>query len=209
MPAGVTSPETAPAAKKGTLLVTGFGPFLDVTDNVSGLLAGSIALHHPTYRGHRVEATVLPVTYAEAERFALDVSTRDDVVAWLAFGVARTDTVRLECQARNTIRSRAPDAAGVVLDGEVLIDGAQSLLTTSLPLDQWSALLDDAGQRVVTSIDPGGYICNALYFRMLTVARDRYPAIFIHIPAATTAQNLPRLRRLAVQVMAQLTATVV
>lgn len=103
------------------LLITGFGPFPGVSENLSATLAVSAADHArrlalaPTV----VDAT-LPVVWGEAEQVADDLITRERPGLVVHFGVARQALgLVLERQAV-PLANFAPDANGLGPDGLTL-----------------------------------------------------------------------------------------
>ena len=181
-----------PAAVPRTLLLTGFGPFLHVTENPSweairdldGQVVGSLA----------VRTARLDVTYGDAPRQlqeAID-RVRPDLV--LCLGVAPGAALRLESTARNRDTQRAPDAAGVVRFDLPIRDGGPATLPTRLPLARLRAALAAGGFEVADSDDAGGYLCNHVFYEVLT-RRPEGVAGFVHVPTLAPPWDLPRLRR--------------
>jgi pyroglutamyl-peptidase len=93
------------------ILVTGFGPFLDVEENPSGRLARRI--DGARIAGHTVHGEVLPVTYAEAPALTLALAERLRPVLVVGLGVARgREQVMVERIGRRPEVSAAPDVRG-------------------------------------------------------------------------------------------------
>ena len=175
-----------------TLLVTGFGPFLHVTENPSweairdldGQTVGSVV----------VRTARLDVTYADAPRQlqeAID-RVRPDLV--LCLGVAPGTALRLESTARNRDTQSAPDAAGVVRHDLAIRDDGPATIPTRLPLARLRAALVAGGFEIVDSDDAGGYLCNHVFYELLTRRPDGV-AGFVHVPTLGPPWDLPRLRR--------------
>jgi len=189
---------TAPAAPRRsappprTLLVTGFGPFLHVTENPSweavrdldGQVVGTLV----------VRTARLDVTYGDAPRQLQEAIDRVKPDLVLCLGVAPGAALRLESTARNRDTKSAPDAAGVVRhDRAIRIDGPATI-TTRLPLDRLRGALRADGFEVVDSDDAGGYLCNHVFYEVLT-RRPASVAGFVHVPELAPPWDLPRLRR--------------
>jgi pyroglutamyl-peptidase len=150
-------------------LVTGFGPFLNVTENPSARLAE--AAGRPFH--------VLDVTYEGVERFvsSLELSSFDRL---LMLGVA-TGRKHLcpEMFARNTYGAVA-DSQGSTRSGAIR-EGAPLLLSSTLFVDEPLAELLANDARLQLSMDAGSYLCNFAYFKAL----DTYPQKqigFLHVP---------------------------
>jgi len=175
-----------------TLLVTGFGPFLHVTENPSSEAIRD--LDGQTVGSLVVRTARLDVTYADAPRQlqeAID-RVRPDVV--LCLGVAPGGALRLESTARNRDTQGAPDAAGVVRRSHAIRDAGPATIPTRLPLDRLRAALEAEGFEVMDSDDAGGYLCNHVFYELMTRRPDGV-AGFVHVPTLAPPWDLPRLQR--------------
>ena len=99
-----------------SILITGFGPFPGAPFNPTGVLAEELARRrHPAFANVRRIAHVFRVSYDAVDRElpVLLASERPDVLIML--GVAtRSNHVRIETRARNTVARTFPDV-GVML----------------------------------------------------------------------------------------------
>jgi len=179
-----------PTRPMKTILVTGFGPFLGVRENPSSEalkpLKGAVIGHS------RIVTARLDVTYAGAAaqlQAALE-RTRPDLV--LCLGVAGDPAIRLESTARNLDTAAAADNAGEVRQGQVIVPGGPDTLPTRLPLERLRAALRTDGFEVIDSDDAGGYLCNHLFYELLT-RRPTGIAGFVHVPPMSASWDLPRL----------------
>lgn len=146
------------------LLVTGFGPFMSVEENPSGLLAARFPDH-----------TVLPVSYRAVDEW-LSADPLRDFQAILMLGVARSAHFRLELFAHNEVRG-IPDIEGNTPVGSIIEDAHPILGATLWPV----SLLDKRTQKMRPSTDPGRYLCNYIAYRVL----HQYPGKkcgFLHVP---------------------------
>lgn len=182
-----------------TLLITGFGPFLDVTENPSWEAIRD--LEGAQIGSTRIAVARLDVTYAGAARQLDEALARTRPQHVLALGVCRDAGLRLEHVARNLDTSPAPDAAGERRPGERIAPDGPDTLPTRLPLDLLRRALTEAGFEVLDSDDAGGYLCNHLFYELLT-RRTEGLAGFVHVPPLQGAWDLPRLRR-AVRVVVE------
>ncbi len=182
----------SPAAAPRTLLLTGFGPFLEVTENPSWEAIRD--LDGQTVGSLLVRTARLDVTYGDAPRQLQDAINRVKPDLVLCLGVAPGAALRLESTARNRDTANAPDAAGVVRhDRAVRIDGPATI-PTRLPLARLRAALSADGFEVTDSDDAGGYLCNHVFYEVLT-RRPEGVAGFIHVPTLAPPWDLPRLKR--------------
>jgi pyroglutamyl-peptidase len=175
-----------------TILVTGFGPFLDVKENPSWEAIRD--LDGTRIGGARIAVARLDVTYASAAeqlQAAID-RVRPDVV--LALGVAPDSALRLETTARNLDTAASPDVAGEVRAGRKVRADGPATLPSRLPLEALRAALEADGFEVRASDDAGGYLCNHLFYELLT-RRPTGVAGFVHVPELRAPWDLPRLQR--------------
>jgi pyroglutamyl-peptidase len=175
-----------------TLLVTGFGPFLNVAVNPSWEAIKD--LDGQVVGGLRVRVARLDVTYADAPRqleAAIRAAKPDQV---LCLGVAGDPAIRLEKTARNADTAAAPDAAGVVRAGRTIREGGAATMPTRLPLDLVRTTLAADGFEVIDSEDAGGYLCNHVFYELLAQRPDGV-AGFVHVPPTSERWPLERLKR--------------
>jgi pyroglutamyl-peptidase len=181
-----------PGAAMPTILVTGFGPFLDVKENPSWEAIRD--LDGAVIGGRRIAVAQLEVTYtsaAEQLQAAID-RTRPERV--LSLGVAPGSTLRLESTARNRDTAQAPDVKGEVRAGRTIREGGADTLPTRLPLAKIRAALTADGYEVSDSEDAGGYLCNHLFYELLT-RRPTGIVGFVHVPALAPPWDRARLQR--------------
>jgi pyroglutamyl-peptidase len=168
------------------VLVTGFAPFGGHAVNPSTAVA--LALDGLVRDGVTFVARApLPVRYAEAAAVALDAARALEAEAIIALGLAAgTSHVRIEQRARNRASASEPDAAGRVCAAEEAEPGGPESLATALDTDTVVRALEACGLACAPSDDAGGYVCNDLYYRLLSAsARGDGPAhvLFVHIPS--------------------------
>lgn len=149
------------------LLVTAYGPFEQVTENVTGLVAPLL--------GHPFE--ILEVSYTAVDAFleSLDPNTFD---ALLCLGHDPSgESVRIETVGRNQICDR-PDVLGSV-QGPGPIDprGPNCIAST---LWQNPELLVESENRW-PSTTAGGYLCNYILYQALRKFPEK-PIGFLHLP---------------------------
>jgi pyroglutamyl-peptidase len=168
------------------VLVTGFGPFGGHTTNPSTAVAHALdglECDGVTF----VARAPLPVRFAEAAEAALDAARALRVDAIVALGLAAgTPHVRIERRAKNRATAHEPDAAGRVCAAEEAEPGGAESLATPLDADAFVQHLESDGFACAPSDDAGGYVCNDLYYRLLSAAaRGEGPAhvLFVHIPS--------------------------
>ncbi len=187
---GASSRETASPSR--TILVTGFGPFLHVTENPSWEAIRD--LDGQTVGPLVVRTARLDVTYGDAPiqlQAAID-RVKPDLV--LCLGVAPGAALRLESTARNRDTANAPDAAGVTRHDVAIRDTGPATIRTRLPLARLRAALETGGFEFIDSDDAGGYLCNHVFYELLSRRTDGI-AGFVHVPTLTPPWDLARLKR--------------
>ena len=149
------------------ILLTGFGPFRDVTENPSSVLAGS--LDGARVGGVTVVGHVLDVSYERAPARVLELCTLFSPMLVIGTGVAvRREEVEVEAFGRGGVPEgddndgRCPPNLG---PGRYASPVAQGLA-------------DALG--VARSEDAGRYVCNAWLYRVGRGADC--PVGFVHLP---------------------------
>ncbi len=148
-------------------LVTGFGPFGNITDNISARLARALS----------PESEVIEVSFEASETF-VRTAVEKPFDAWLALGVNdRASLMRLETTARNRIGPTA-DVNGVVRAGQVIVEGGPDTIASRL----WTGIGEPVpGGPWEWSDDAGGYLCNFLFYLASRAFPDRLVG-FLHVP---------------------------
>ncbi len=149
-------------------LVTGYGPFLDVTDNPSARLAQGCG------RPHRV----LEVSFEAAAAFveSLDPDSFDRL---LMIGVAKgREHVTPELFARNQI-GHTRDVRGEDRFGPIEAGGPMLREASLWRCEELCDLLLDRRMRV--SMDAGRYLCNYVAYRALMRFPEKRVG-FLHVP---------------------------
>lgn len=168
-----------------TVLVLGFGPFLDVADNPAARLARAVDGREAGRL--LVVGRELPVSYARSLEQTRSLVAEHHPVAVLCVGVARgRAAAAVECLAKNT-------AQGIDIDGRcptTLIAGGPASLPASSAAHALATALE-----VAESSDAGQYVCNAWLYRVqwesqrAAWGRPPLPVAFLHIPDQGFAPN--------------------
>jgi pyrrolidone-carboxylate peptidase len=165
------------------LLVTGFGPFLEVLENPSGLLARS--LDGALVAGARVRGVELSVAFERiAPEYAAALAGLAPLrpLALVSLGVHREGWFRLEERARPELASDRPDNDG--RPAAALGRLGEHELRTGLDLEALGEALRRGGAAEVRrSDDAGGYVCERTYYEVLERAGELgVPGLFLHVP---------------------------
>jgi pyroglutamyl-peptidase len=136
-------------------LITGFGPFLEVADNPSATIAGSL--------GQPFQ--VLEVSYEAVDTF-IDEFNSFEYDNLLMLGVARGRTaVSVELVAKNL--RMGGDVLGHSRDGLIEHGAPETLESTMWTRELTEFLKIDFGTEIKLSWDAGEYLCNYLYYKAL------------------------------------------
>jgi len=180
------SSEKSLADPRDTILLTGFGAFPGVAQNVTAELVPKLAKSaRVLFSGYDIVAEILPVAWTRApERLGAILGNKTPVLA-LHFGVSSTAKgFRIEARGRNVCAARC-DADGALPAMPRILPTGPDTLPSTLPVDAIMARLKRADIPCCTSNDAGDYLCNAvLYQSLVTAAAAPRPfmACFIHLP---------------------------
>lgn len=167
-------------------LITGYGPFEDIADNISARVARD--------SGHPFE--ILEVSYQAVDDFisSLDPNSFD---AWIALGHAKGATkIRVEGLGRNVIGPR-PDVRGEGrLNEPITAEGPATLFATL-----WTpAGLNEETDDWLPTDDAGGYLCNYILYRALETFPGKQIG-FLHLPPSeimSLDQQLEALKKITI-----------
>jgi pyroglutamyl-peptidase len=164
------------------ILVTGFEPFGDQEINPSELLASELAKTHPM-----VTSLVLPVDFKEAFLELLKFVEHQepfDLILMLGQASGRAQ-VNLERMAHNWMENKTADKKNPAIPAQKIFAEHSEAVMTKLPVEQLRDELNHKlGSNLVTvSLSAGTYVCNNLYYKVLTHHELlKTPALFVHVP---------------------------
>ncbi len=165
------------------LLMSGFGPFDQLETNPS--IEALWPLDGTLVAGFDVRVVELPVTWDVSWELLLDEIERLDPLAVVATGVATGHAMRLETRAVN--EQVGTDVEGVTRSGEEIVPGGPDELGTGLPVAEMAEAMEDAGHAAMISDNAGNYLCNDIFYRVMTYAEFDAPAAvvagFVHVPS--------------------------
>jgi pyroglutamyl-peptidase len=166
-----------------TILLTGFGPFPGAPRNPTGPLVTQLARRR--HLGVRRVAHVFETSYAAVDRDLPGLIARVRPDALLMFGLAsRTQHLRIETRARNTLTWVIPDATGHLPRTAVIAPGAPATLALRTAGRRLVAAARAAGMPAALSKDAGAYLCNYLCWRASEIGAGSGPRLvaFVHVP---------------------------
>ncbi len=145
------------------LLITGFGPFLDVVDNPSAILAAQLP----------GDTVVLPVQYGRVEAFCRGELDYDAI---LCLGLsAKAAVQKFEVYAHNQIGT---------VRGHKSRQHRREVIRPSGPKTLGQTLASPAQMATLSmekSYTPGDYLCNFLLYSLL-IRHPRTRIGFVHVP---------------------------
>jgi len=175
------------------ILLTAFGPFPGIPVNATAVLVPRLAQRLRRLAAARspllstaaisVHTTTLPTEWQRGPDRAESVIRRLHPDLVLHFGVsALASGFVIERVGRNVCQPH-PDAAGNLPPSTTL--GPASTRDAALPVDAICERLSATGLPVSSSTDAGGYLCNAVLYRTLSLPIGVRPPMagFVHIPA--------------------------
>jgi pyroglutamyl-peptidase len=179
-----------------TILLTGFGPFPGVPENISAVLVERLAAAAKRrFPRRRIVADVLATDWAAAPKQLAQLYAREQPFLALHFGVSeRARGFVIETRAQNKCKS-APDATGVLPRSGCISETEPDALGVSLPAESILTRLRALSIPAQLSDDAGSYLCNAVLFHALCLAEtgsEPCATGFIHIPVLIPERRTAR-----------------
>lgn len=173
--------------RQRTVIVTGFGPFPGVPDNLSADLVRRLApLARKRFPKTLIVTAVLPVSWRRAPHFLARLVARHRPILTLHFGVsAKATGFVVESTGCNRTAPRT-DGEGALAGHSLLASHGRPSHAATIPARLIVRRLGRMGLPCSQSHDAGDYLCNAVLYHALSLA-DRNAAYghasgFIHIP---------------------------
>lgn len=178
------------------VLLTGFGPFPGVKQNVSGDLARRLAARaRARFPRYCFVVEVLPVSWERAPAMLGKLTDVHRPLLSLHFGVSeRANGLTIETCARNAAGPHT-DCDNALRVACVLDPEGPAQRHVPIPAFKAARHLARRGIPVSLSDDAGAYLCNAILYRALTPSaspiRRRGPPVagFIHVPIDLAAND--------------------
>jgi pyroglutamyl-peptidase len=174
---------------KPTILLTGFGPFLTVAENVTGTLVPALAKAVIAHFPHvTCVAEILPTDWQQAPLRLDELMRAHNPAIVLQFGVSpRAKGFVIETRARNA-RQASVDVSGCKPDAARVAAGGPKFIATTVPVKTVLTRLHALGLRATKSHSAGEYLCNALLYHGLWASTCAGPTNpppimgFVHLP---------------------------
>ncbi len=177
------------------VLMTGFGPFPTVAANATSLLVPRIAeAAGRSFSGIDFACHILPTEWGAGLSAVENLYLRLQPSIALHFGVSgKAQGFEIETRAKNWC-SQSADAAGLMPPARQVSVRGPDYLPATLPATHIAERLRRRGLPAVVSRDAGAYLCNALLYRTLQVARTTAEpprSGFIHLPSSLVNERNP------------------
>lgn len=176
---------------KKRVLLTGFEPFPADSTHDNSSERGVSGFDPESVPGVSVMKLTLPVEFDTAPGIVASAIDRCQPDVIIGFGQGRSE-VDLETTAYNKKDSAElaggfPDNRGHIAGGEAIVAGGPAELATGLPAAEIRAALEASGVAVGYSDDPGRFVCNNLFYRIMTESAGK-PRVsgFVHMPYTHT-----------------------
>ena len=164
------------------VLVTGFGPFQNYSVNPSGLIAE--ALNGYSIAGASVVGVVLPVEYNQSLEIAVHAIERYQPVLVISCGLnARAHTIHVENIGVNL--KRYPKGNGCLSFPHRIEKTGPLFRVSMIPVSEVVRAIKDANISAQQSYFAGMYVCNGLFYRLMSYAEGLNDSIdvgFMHVP---------------------------
>ena len=188
-----SSPSTNIPPSRPRLLICGFGAFPGMPDNPSARIVERLDREAWAPAGWTTAFATIPTTWTGA--FEAIVTARQDAsaVAVLVIGVAPgAAALRVETLARNHCGEARPDAAGADRTGPAISAHGPAVAPATIPAQAMVAAIAAEGLPVEMSQDAGDYLCNFVFYRLVTEVAST-PAAFLHVPPVGVDGAAPSL----------------
>lgn len=161
------------------ILLTGFEPFGDETENSSSLVLDLIP---DTIAGARIHKLILPVSFHKCTDAVTDFlhTCGADIIVALGQAGGRAD-ISIERMAVNLAEAKKADNDGYQPHSVAVIEDAPAAYMSALPLAVLCDCVKEAGIPCHISDSAGLYVCNTLYYHLLHTY-NHIPSCFIHLP---------------------------
>ncbi|MDO9384705.1 MAG: pyroglutamyl-peptidase I [Hyphomicrobiaceae bacterium] len=174
-------------ASRPTILLTGFGPFPGIPENLTSRLVPEVAQRAiRRFRGHAVVSEIFPTEWTRAPQRLDELYQQHSPKLVLHFGVSERATgFQIETTAFNRCLSLT-DAAGCLPSALEIDPAGSASMSTRLPAEDIVARLRSLNLPASLSPDAGSYLCNSIFYRTLHHAAALPRAAvagFVHIPA--------------------------
>ena len=155
------------------LLISAFEPFEGRLKNQSMVVLENL-------QGKMIQKVTLPVEFQKGFDTLKSFCEQNQPSIILCLGEAADAVPRIEHVAINMMHARIPDNSGYQPELEPIIKSGPTSRTTQLDLEDLGNFLSKKGVLYQHSFHAGTYICNDLYYRMLSAFPEQR-ILFVHV----------------------------
>ncbi len=174
------------------LLITGFEPFGGEVINPSW----ETVLRLPTEIGeYRLTRLCLPVVFCEAAERVKKAAdeVRPDVILCIGQAGGRS-AIMPELVGINLRYASIPDNSGYQPKDEPIVKGGTPAYFSTLPVRKMAEAINEAGVASQVSYSAGAYVCNDLFYTLLSHFQEGHTRVgFIHLPYSTEQNKTPAM----------------
>lgn len=178
------------------ILVTGFEPFHQASQNPSQALIEAIAREGNT----DIETLLLPVLFTQAPQIAIEKIEKWKPDAVVALGQAEGRThITPEKIAINLDDARIEDNQGNQPSQRSIHQGGADGLFSTLPIERMVEAIKAVDVPAALSLSAGTFVCNHLFYHLQSYCKERgIRSGFVHVPLmesqAAEFPNLPTMK---------------
>jgi pyroglutamyl-peptidase len=173
------------STRPARLLVCGFGAFPGVSENPAQAVVERLLSQAWAPEGAVADYLLLPTAWEGSAEMIWEAARGGPADAVLVLGVAGgAEGFRVEQGARNCVAVDRADASGALWPEPRISEGPDAAGCTA-PVEAMAAALRRQGLPASVSADAGDYLCNFVFYRLLTevASQDsRLLAAFLHLP---------------------------
>jgi pyroglutamyl-peptidase len=166
------------------LLITGFEPFSEFTDNPSEMIVDR--LENEKFESMVLRTTILPVNtktvWEKLEKMIM--SFKPDVILNLGLSPKRS-IISLEKVAINILDFDVADNDGKIIEDSRIVETSPDAYFSNLPLKNIKKKLDENDISTIISYSAGTYLCNQVFYLVMNyIHKADYKILggFIHLP---------------------------
>lgn len=161
------------------ILVTGFKPFLNNKVNTSMELLKLI----------KEETLLLDVSYLNAPKELKEKINEynPDFILSLGLNASLKEGIQIEKVAYNLMDSKGKDNDGIIKTNEIINKNKNNFYLNPIDFKKLENYLKSNDIKYKLSRDPGRYICNLVYFEVLSSFNK---GLFIHVPTIKNSDEL-------------------
>lgn len=166
------------------ILLSGFDAFGKLHRNTSQAIVEAITATQTS--GSILYSAILPTSYERSfvTLSALITELQPDFIVMLGVASSSQD-IRIEQQAHNRLSTKIEDNDAYVPQTPYISASACDVLHTAVDTKKLQATLANQKPHCVISEDCGDYVCNFLYYNVLSDIKEKQlssKALFVHVP---------------------------